>query len=107
MADLMAAYRHTTHNRAEIEASSTCGCCQCLQVFPSDEVVAWAGLDFSQLDQPDTADADTAVCPRCGGEAVMGDRAGFQLTPQYLGQMNEAWFERTIVRRPSPKPPKA
>ena len=26
MADLMAAYRHTTHNRAEIEASSTCGC---------------------------------------------------------------------------------
>lgn len=44
MADLMAAYRHTTRNRAEIEASRECGCCQCQQVFPADEVVAWAGL---------------------------------------------------------------
>ena len=30
----------------------------------ADEIVAWAGLDFSQLDNPDTAEGDTAVCPR-------------------------------------------
>jgi hypothetical protein len=74
-----------------------------MQTFPTDEVVAWAGLDFSQLDNPDAADAETAVCPRCGSEAVLGDKAGYALTPQFLGQMNEAWFQRTIVRKPSPK----
>ncbi len=105
MADLMAAYRHTTRNRAEIEASRQCGCCQCQQVFPADEVVAWSGLDFSQLDNPDTAEGDTAVCPRCGGEAVLGDSAGFALTPQFLDQMNDAWFQRTIVHRPGPRTP--
>ena len=103
MADLLAAYRHTTKNRAEIEASSTCGCCDCMQTFPAGEIVAWAGLDFSHLDNLDAADAETAVCPRCGSEAVMGDKAGFGLTPQFLGQMNEAWFQRTIVRKPAPK----
>ncbi len=103
MADLLAAYRHTTKNRAEIEAGSTCGCCYCMQTFPASEIVAWAGLDFSQLCNPDAADADTAVCPRCGSEAVMGDTSGFSLTPQFLGQMNEAWFQRTIVRKPAPK----
>jgi hypothetical protein len=84
MADLLAAYRHTTKNRAEIEASTACGCCYCMQIFPADEIVAWAGLDFSQLDNPDAADA-TAVCPRCGSEAVIGDRAGFPITPAFLG----------------------
>jgi Zn finger protein HypA/HybF involved in hydrogenase expression len=103
MADLLAAYRHTTKNRAEIEASTTCGCCYCMQTFPADEIVAWAGLDFSQLDNPDAADAETAVCPRCGSEAVMGDKSGFPINPPFLGQMNEAWFQRTIVRKPAPK----
>ncbi len=103
MADLLAAYRHTTKNRAEIEASSRCGCCDCMQTFPAADIVAWVGLDFSQLNDPDAADADTAVCPRCGSEAVMADSAGYPLTPQFLGQMNEAWFQRTVVRKPAPK----
>ena len=103
MADLLAAFRHTTKNRAEIEASRLCGCCYCMQSFSTDEVVAWAGLDFSQLDNPDAADAETAVCPRCGGEAVIGDKAGFDITPQFLSRMNEAWFQRTVIRKPSPK----
>jgi len=103
MADLMAAYRHTTKNRADIEASTHCGCCYCMQTFPAGEIVAWAGLDFSQLENPDAADAETAVCPRCGSEAVLGDKSGFAITPHFLGQMNEAWFQRTIVRRPAPK----
>ena len=103
MADLLAAYRHTTKNRAEIEASMHCGCCYCMQIFPSAEIVAWAGLDFSQLNNPDAADADTAVCPRCGNEAVLGEQCGHAITPQFLGQMNEAWFQKTIVRRPGPR----
>ena len=40
MADLLAAYRHTTDNRAEIEASQVCGCCACVAIFPPDDIVA-------------------------------------------------------------------
>ncbi len=36
---------------------------------------------------------------------VLGDRAGFALTPQFLDQMNDAWFQQTIVHRPSPRKP--
>ena len=103
MADLLAAHRHTNKNRAEIEASASCGCCGCMQTFPASEIVAWTGLDFSQLDNPDAAEAETAVCPRCGSEAVLGDRSGFPITPAFLIQMNEAWFQRTIVRKPAPR----
>jgi hypothetical protein len=103
MADLLAAYRHTTQNRAEIEASSLCGCCYCMQSFEPSEIVAYTGLDFNHLDDPDAASTETALCPRCGGESVIGDKSGFQINVQFLGLMNEAWFQKTIIHRPKPR----
>lgn len=98
MADLLEAYRHTTQNRAEIEASRACGCCCCMQIYPPDEIVAWTGLDVSNLDDPDAANAETALCPRCGSESVIGDKSGHDINPQFLGRMQEAWFQTTIIR---------
>lgn len=98
MANLLEAYRHTTQNRAEIEASRVCGCCCCMQIYPPEEIVAWTGLDMSNLDDPDAANAETALCPRCGSESVIGDRSGFDINPQFLGRMQEAWFQTTIIR---------
>ncbi len=103
MNDLLAAHRHTTRNGAQVRASRVCGCCCCQYIFPPDEIVAWAGLDLEQLDAPDAADSQTAMCPRCGSEAVLGDRAGFPITAQFLARMNDAWFQRTIIRKPAPK----
>ena len=104
MIDLLAAQRHATKNRAEIEASKVCGCFYCMQIFPPSEIVAWSGLDMSNFNDPDAeADAETALCPRCGSESVMGDRSGYDITVQFLGHMHEAWFQRTIIRKPSPK----
>ena len=45
MNPLLAAHRHTSNNRAELEASSLCGRCSCLEVFPTLEIVAWTGLE--------------------------------------------------------------
>lgn len=103
MADLLAAYRHVADNRAEIEASTTCGCCSCLQIFPPDEIVAWSGLDVSNFDDPESLTGGTALCPNCGSEAVIGDRSGYRIDPVFLSSMNEAWFQRTIIRKPKPK----
>ncbi len=103
MVDLLAPYRHTTNNWAVIGASKVCGCCSCMQTFPPDEIVAWAGLDFDNVDDPAAVDRQTALCPRCGSESVIGDASGYPINMQFLGQMNEAWFQRTIIRRPTPK----
>jgi hypothetical protein len=103
MADLLAAHHHTARNRAEIEASTVCGCFHCMQVFPPSEIVAWTGLDVSNFNDPDAANAETALCPRCGSESVLGDKSGYEINTNFLGRMNEAWFQRTIIHKPSAK----
>lgn len=74
-----------------------------MQSFPSSEIVAFTGLDMNHIDDPDAANSETALCPRCGGESVIGDKSGYQINAQFLGLMNEAWFQRTIVHRPRVK----
>lgn len=103
MADLLDAYRHCTRNHAEIEASRTCGCFYCMQTFPPEEIVAWSGLDVASMDDPKAIDASTALCPRCGSESVIGDRSGYPIDVHFLGEMHQAWFQRTIIRRPAKK----
>ena len=99
MSDLLGAYQQATNNRATVERSTACGCFYCMHVFAPHEITAWAGLDISRIDDPH-ASADTAVCPRCGSESVIGDHSGYAISPTFLSQMHEAWFERTIVHRP-------
>ena len=103
MTDLLAAHAHASNNRAEIEASTVCGCFYCLQTYPPSEINAWAGFDMNNFDNPDAVSAETALCPRCGSESVIGDLAGYALSQSFLSQMHEAWFERTIIRRPTPR----
>ena len=102
MTYLLEAHRHSTNNRATVERSSVCGCFYCMHVFRATDIVAWTGLDLSKFDDPE-ANADTALCPRCGSESVLGDAAGYAINHQFLSQMHEAWFERTVVHRPSLK----
>lgn len=100
MVNLLAAQRHSIDNRAEVEGSRLCGCFCCMQTFPPDEIVAWTGLDAADFDNPEAMASGTALCPRCGAEAVIGDRSGYTIDAAFLGRMNEAWFQRTIIRPP-------
>ena len=43
----------------------------------------------------------TALCPHCGSESVIGDASGYRLDVHFLGRMNEAWHQRTIIRPPA------
>ena len=104
MADLLQATRHASQNQAEVEASRLCGCFCCVQIFPPTEIVAWSGLDVSDFDNPDAMSAGTALCPRCGSDSVIGDRSGYPIEPEFLHRMNEAWFQKTIIRKPASKP---
>ncbi|HSW04960.1 hypothetical protein [Aquabacterium sp.] len=103
MSKLLAAFRYTTNNWRQIQGSKLCGCCNCVQTFSPDEIVGWTGLDMNNMDDPAAVDQQTAMCPRCGGEAVLADTSGYPITADFLGRMNEAWFQQTLIRPPRPK----
>jgi len=101
MNELLAAFRHTTRNHSQIEGSRLCGCCNCVQIFKPDDIVGWTGLTIDNMLDPGAIGEQTAMCPRCGSEAVLGDRCGFPINANFLARMNEAWFQRTMIRRHS------
>jgi inosine-uridine nucleoside N-ribohydrolase len=101
MTNLLAAFKHTSNNRAELEASQVCGCCACMEMLSPTEVTAWTGLDMSNFNDPDATNGETAVCPRCGSESLIGSKSGFDVNPQFLSEMNQAWFQKTIYRKPT------
>jgi hypothetical protein len=74
-----------------------------MQSFRSHEIIAFTGVDINTLDDPTAQDSETALCPKCGGESVIGDKAGYEINVKFLGEMNEAWFQKTIIHRPKPK----
>jgi hypothetical protein len=101
--DLLVAHRYLSSNWPQIQASTMCGCCNCMQTFPPQDIVAWTGLSFEDADSPDAINKQTALCPLCGSETVLGNGAGFPVGPEFLSQMNEAWFQRTLIRKPASK----
>ena len=107
MNELLAAYRYTTNNHAQIEGSKLCGCCHCVRLFKPEEIVGWTGLTVENIDDPKAIAAQTAMCPYCGSEAVLGDGCGFPINGHFLARMNEAWYQATLIRRPPKKPANA
>lgn len=77
---LTEAHRHCAHHRTEIEKSMTCACFDCGATFSPAIITAW--ID----------DGQTALCPHCGMDCVLGDATGYELTSQFLEQMRERWM---------------
>ena len=80
------AYLHASDHRREIEAGRLAGCFSCLEIFPAGQVADW--IDGGR----------TAVCPRCGVDAVLGDRFGGLLKRPFLEKMRARWFPETLAR---------
>lgn len=80
--DFFTAHDKCSANRLDIEASEQCGCFYCLSRFKPAEVVHWV---------PD-AEGDTAVCPHCGIDSVLGSASGYAITPELLATMHGYWF---------------
>ena len=79
--DLDAAHKHSSHNKDELEASTKLGCFYCLgNNFQVEDIKKW--ID----------DGDTAVCPCCGIDSVIGDSSGFDINQDLLEKMCQRWF---------------
>lgn len=86
-ADIVAAWRHSSRHREEIQASEQCGCFFCGAVFRPGEITWW-------LDQ-DT----TACCPLCGIDSVIGSGSGYPITDAFLLRMSIRWFNEQSALR--------
>jgi hypothetical protein len=78
--DHILAHKHCTYHRAELERSNICGCFYCLRIFPPSDIVEW--IDDNQ----------TAVCPKCPVDSVIGSASGYPITPEFLQRMHAHWF---------------
>jgi hypothetical protein len=63
-----------------LRKSDLCGCFYCLEVFPSNGIQDW------------TDDGDTALCPKCGIDSVIGSVSGYPIQREFLSKMHDHWF---------------
>ena len=71
---------HSSQHRVEIEASGRCACFFCFRTFRSTEIKAW--IDANQ----------TALCPSCGVDSVIGSASKQRLDDAFLRGMHQHFF---------------
>ena len=85
--DYYAAHQYSSGHRKQIEESDLCGCFYCVTTFPPSAIEEW-------IDEDESGAGQTALCPRCGVDSVIGSKAGFPLTKVFLETMHAHWFQR-------------
>jgi hypothetical protein len=83
---LVQAHKRCLHHRGEIARSKLCGCFHCLRIFEAGDLGAQSWVD----------DDDTATCPFCSIDAVIGDASGFPVNAAFLNRMHQRWFENRL-----------
>ena len=74
------AHVHASRNREETEASARCACYFCFKTFPTATIKAW--IDANQ----------TALCPFCGVDSVLGNASQIRIDDRFLRQMHQHHF---------------
>jgi len=74
------AHEHCRLHRVEVDSSSLCGCFYCFAMFFPSKISQWVD------------DGQTALCPKCEIDAVIGTASGFPITREFLTRMHEHWF---------------
>lgn len=87
--DYEKAHQFSSNNRRQIYLSDSCGCFCCLAIFSPEEIYKW-------VDENEQGIGQTACCPRCRVDSVLGSSAGFPLTDEFLGQMQSHFFGETL-----------
>ena len=78
--EILDAHKHSSKHRDEVLRSERCGCFYCLQIYAPSEIVEW--ID----------DGQTALCPHCPVDSVIGSASGYPITKEFLEQMHRYWF---------------
>ena len=82
--DLIKAHEYCSEHRLQLEKDRKCGCFYCLNIFSPREINEWIRFDGDN--------DDTAFCPNCGIDSVIGESSGFPITESFLKEMHDYWF---------------
>jgi hypothetical protein len=80
------AHKYSTCHSAQLFRSEICGCFYCCEMFPASRIEEW-------LDDGDSKDERTALCPLCGIESVIGSASGYSIDTGFLNRMRARWFQ--------------
>ena len=81
--DLEQAHKHSINNKNEIEKSNTCGCFYCREMFAPSEIKIWIKDERGE----------TAQCPYCLVDSVIGDASKIELNIKLLEMLNKKYFK--------------
>jgi hypothetical protein len=82
--DYIRAHRHSIRHREEVLASERCGCYYCGSIFPPADIEVWVD-EWEGVGQ-------TALCPKCGIDSVIGSASSYPITERFLAAMKAHWF---------------
>jgi hypothetical protein len=82
--DVQQAHLHSSNHKIEIVGSNQCGCFYCCAIFAPNQITDWVDEDSDE--------GQTALCPSCGIDAVIGDGSGFEISQDFLAKMKSYWF---------------
>jgi len=80
---LMRLHMNTVGNAARVRAATRCGCFHCKVFFAPAEIVRFI---------PERDGGETAMCPRCGVDAVLTNLDGEPLTDALIEEMHSRFF---------------
>ena len=86
------AHQHCSNHRDELLRSDKCGCFYCMAIFAPAQILDWVDAPAGQHHTEINDVGQTALCPECGIDSVIGNASGYSLTPEFLRQMHDHWF---------------
>ena len=89
-------HRQSANHRRAVEQSTICGCFHCQEFFYPAAITEW-------VDTPagvENGAGQTALCPRCGVDAVLPERNGvYPMGVDLLRHMHWRWFGEGVAGR--------
>ena len=73
--ELKKIHNHSFKNKEELQKSKKCACFHCFKVFPVEEI---------EMYLPEKDGIETALCPYCVCDTIIGDASGYELTDDLI-----------------------
>jgi hypothetical protein len=80
--DFVLAHKYSINNKESIMKSEKCGCFHCLAIYPPSKIDEWIPDKYGE----------TAICPKCGIDSVIGSESGYPIKRRFLFKMRRCWF---------------
>ena len=78
---IIEAQKYSSNHKKELKKDNLCGCFYCLKMFNPIEIKQWI-KDKSE----------TAICPYCGIDSIIGESSGYPITKEFLEKKKNYWF---------------